>query len=231
MKQRTIIYVDGFNLYYGCLKKSPYKWLDLKKLFEKLLNESHQICKIKYFTATISSRGNNDESMLRQKYYLQAIKAYIPELEIYYGHYLTHEVKARLVNPEPRSSPMVRVYKTEEKGSDVNLALHLLNDAWLNQYDCAVLVSNDSDLAYALHLVKNQHNKKIGLLFPNSDQKRKPSRQLVNYADFVKRIRLNVLESSQLPDIIPNVGIRKPDKWYMNSALIKLPIKKGLIEA
>ncbi len=98
MMQRTIVYIDGFNLYYGCLKNSPYKWLDLKSLFEKLLNDSHKICKIKYFTASISSYGDKDESMLRQKYYLQAIKAYIPELEIYYGHYLTHEINARLVN-------------------------------------------------------------------------------------------------------------------------------------
>ena len=48
-----------------------------------------------------------------------------------------------------------QVYKTEEKGSDVNLALHVLNDAWLDQYDCAVIVSNDSDLAESLRLVKN----------------------------------------------------------------------------
>ena len=37
--------------------------------------------------------------------------------------------------------------KTEEKGSAVNLAVHLLNDGWLDAYDCAVVISNDSDLA------------------------------------------------------------------------------------
>ncbi len=75
--------MDGFNLYYGCLKKSPYKWLDLKKLFVDLLDESHEIVAIKYFTAYISSRAGNEDSRLRQRYYLQAVEAFISELKIY----------------------------------------------------------------------------------------------------------------------------------------------------
>ncbi|OGV36041.1 MAG: NYN domain-containing protein [Legionellales bacterium RIFCSPHIGHO2_12_FULL_35_11] len=208
--QRTIIYVDGFNLYYGCLRKSPYKWLDLKNLFLKLLDESHSICKIKYFTALISSREDNNESRLRQKYYLQALTHYIPEIEIYYGHYLTHEVSAKVVNPPPK---FINIFKTEEKGSDVNLALHLLNDAWLDSYDCGVVVSNDSDLAEAMRLVKAQHQKKLGLIFSNTSQKRKPSRQLSQHADFIKHIRHTLLENSQLPEKIPNSQISKPANW------------------
>lgn len=208
--QRTVIYVDGFNLYYGCLRKSPYKWLDLKSLFSKLLDDTHTICKIKYFTALISCRDNNNESQLRQKYYLQALAHYIPEIEIYYGHYLTHEIKAKVVNPPPK---FIDVYKTEEKGSDVNLALHLLNDAWLDSYDCGVVVSNDSDLAEAMRLVKAQHKKKLGLVFANTSQKRKPSRQLAQHADFMKHIRHTVLENSQLPEKIPGSNISKPDSW------------------
>jgi hypothetical protein len=213
MQQRTIVYVDGFNLYYGCLKKSAYKWLNLKALFQSLLNESHNLIKIKYFTAPISAREDNNDSRLRQKYYLQALEAYIPEIEIFYGHYLTHKVKAKVADPKPKQPPFVTVYKTEEKGSDVNLAVHLLNDAWLNHYDCAVLVSNDSDLAEPLRLVKAQQDKKIGLLFPSTDKSRKPSRQLAAYADFIKHIRQNLLASSQLPDHIPTTSIVKPIEW------------------
>jgi uncharacterized LabA/DUF88 family protein len=59
------------------------------------------------------------------------------------------------------SKKFANVIKTEEKGSDVNLAVHMLNDAWLDKFDCAVLVSNDSDLAEALKIVNRQLNKKI----------------------------------------------------------------------
>lgn len=59
MSQRTIVYIDGFNLYYGSLRKTAYKWLDLKELFSNLLGERHQIVEIKYYTAAISDRGDN----------------------------------------------------------------------------------------------------------------------------------------------------------------------------
>jgi uncharacterized LabA/DUF88 family protein len=208
--KRTTIYIDGFNLYYGCLKRTPYKWLDLKALFINLLESSHNVQKIKYYTAPISSRDGNEASRFRQKYYLQALENYIPEIEIYYGHYLTHEVSAKVVNPPP---DFIKIYKTEEKGSDVNLALHVLNDAWLDAYDCAVIVSNDSDLAESLRLVKSQTNKLIGVVFPNTDHKRRPSRELAKYADFIKPIRKNVLKNSQLPDKIPGTEIHKPETW------------------
>jgi len=59
------------------------------------------------------------------------LRASIPELVVHHGHFLTHEVSAPLAQPVPGQPPTVRVLKTEEKGSDVNLAVHLLNDAWL----------------------------------------------------------------------------------------------------
>lgn len=175
-----------------------------------LLDSTHQIEKIKYYTAHISSRDGNNDSRLRQKYYLQAIERYIPEVEIYYGHYLTHEISAKVVNPPPN---FIKVYKTEEKGSDVNLALHVLNDAWKDAYDCAVVVSNDSDLSEALRLVKNQNSKTMGLIFPNTNSKRKPSRELASHADFIKHIRAYTLSESQLPDQISGTNIYKPSNW------------------
>lgn len=58
--KKTIVYVDGFNLYYGSLRKTPYKWLDLNLLFNKILGEHNTIIEIKYFTARISSRVDNN---------------------------------------------------------------------------------------------------------------------------------------------------------------------------
>jgi len=214
MKKKTIIYVDGFNLYYGSLRKSPYKWLDLKSLFEKLLGKYHAIIEIKYFTARISPRHNNDESPKRQKIYLQAIQKHIPELKIYYGHYLNSKVKAKVCKPLlTGTSQYVEVYKTEEKGSDVNLALHILNDAWLNKYDCAILVSNDSDIAQALRFVTEDHKKEIGLIVPGDEKIRRASKELQKYAHFIKRIRTGVLTDSQLPNPIPNTIFYKPKEW------------------
>ena len=206
---RTSIYIDGFNLYYRALKNSACKWLDLKKLATNLLQPHHTITEIKYFTAIVS--GIFDPSQpIRQKTYIRALKSHISEFSVYYGHFLSHEVsfpQAPLTNPACFS----RVVKTEEKGSDVNLAVHLLNDAWLDRYDCAVVISNDSDLAEPMRLVRDQSNKMIGLISPLIHGH--PSRELQKHAHFVKRIRTGVLKISQLPSPIPGTNIRKPVGW------------------
>ncbi len=160
---RTYIYIDGFNFYYGALKDTPYKWLDFKKLFEYLLDPSHQIISIKYFTAMVTGKIDPDQP-IRQKTYLRALRKYIPEISVFYGKFLSHNVFKPLAYPINKNLfgkniKFVNVIKTEEKGSDVNLAVHLLNDAWLDLHDCAVIVSNDSDLSESLRLVKEQHKK------------------------------------------------------------------------
>ena len=78
---RTIVYVDGFNLYYGALKGTAYKWLDLKALFSSIL-PGHYFLKIKYYTARVSARPGNSNGPTEQDAYLRAIKAFIPEPEI-----------------------------------------------------------------------------------------------------------------------------------------------------
>src|SRR5205085_10980252 len=49
--------------------------------------------------------------------------------------------------------PRVQVWKTEEKGSDVNLASHLLVDGRARVYEQAAVASNDSDLAWPINYV------------------------------------------------------------------------------
>jgi len=203
---RTYIYIDGFNLYYRLLKNSPYKWLNLKALFTNILNTQNNILKIKYFTAMVSSRIDPSQP-IRQKTYIRALEKYIPELEVYYGHFLSHEVDAPLAGTLPMQ--FVKIIKSEEKGSDVNLAVHLLNDAWMDKYDCGIVVSNDSDLAEAMRIVKNDLNKKLGLLTPVNS----PSIELKKYATFTKQIRSGVLAISQLPNLIPGTTISKPATW------------------
>jgi uncharacterized LabA/DUF88 family protein len=206
---RTIIYIDGFNFYYRAVKNTPYKWLDFKSLFQKLLSANNQIIQIKYFTALVSGK-HNPQKPIKQQTFLRAMKAYIPEIKIYFGHFLTHEVVAPLAHPTDNIKT-VKIIKTEEKGSDVNIAVHILNDAWLNNYDCAIVVSNDSDLAESMKLVKEYHPDKIlGLIMPGQGH---PSKELMKHADFVKRVRTGILELSQLPNPIPGTNIYKPIDW------------------
>lgn len=206
---RTIVYIDGFNFYYGAVRGTPWKWLDPVSLFQKLLGPQNQLVKIRYFTARVQPSPSDPQVNVRQETYLRALQACCPLVQLHFGHFLRHTVRMACVNPPPNT---VEVWKTEEKGSDVNLAIHLLNDAWLNAYDCAVVVSNDSDLAESMSLVKAQTRKVLGLVTPGAPA-RKTSKELSNHADFVKPIRQWMLRQSQLPNPIPNSTIHKPTNW------------------
>jgi uncharacterized LabA/DUF88 family protein len=190
---RTNVYIDGFNFYYGALRKTPYRWVNIRKLCELLLPKN-TIVEIKYFTALVSARPNDLDQPVRQQLYLRALRT-LPGVSIHLGHFLSHEVSMPLVVAPGQRQTYARVLKTEEKGSDVNLATHLLHDAHMGRFDVGVVVSNDSDLLEPIRIVRGQLGKKVGILNPHPN----PSRALLPHIDFIKPIRAGVLGASQFP--------------------------------
>lgn len=163
---RTAVYVDGFNLYYGSVKGTPYKWLDLGRLCTLLLPSS-RIVRIKYFTAEIHSRADDPDAPTRQRIYLRALKT-VPNLEIVLGHFRSGTVSLPLADNRGDRCQFARVLRYEEKGSDVNLAAHLVHDAHQGVFDTAAVVSNDSDLGEALRIVREALGRPVGLLNPHA---------------------------------------------------------------
>lgn len=203
---RANVYIDGFNLYYGCLKRTPYRWLDLAKLSALLLPRD-TIHRIRYYTALVNPRPGDAGTRTRQLVYLRAL-ATIPHLSIHYGHYLTHTVRMPLAaNP----SQHVEVLKTEEKGSDVNLAAHLLWDGSRNDYELAVVLSNDSDLLEPIRVVQRELGMPVGVFNPQTH----PSVVLRQEARFFKTIRPAALAASQLPATLTDAQgtFHKPPSW------------------
>lgn len=200
---RTSIYVDGFNLFYGALKGTPYKWLDIVTMCQNILSEENKIIHVNYYTANIKSNPKKSE---RQNIYIRALKTR-HEVRIIRGTYLSHNV----FMPYAHKKGLAEVIKQEEKGTDVNLATNLINDAWLNHYDCAVIISNDSDMAEAMRLVRQYHPTKIlGLFTPGRGN---TSKMLQKHAHFVRTIPQNVLAASQFSDSLAEGLITKPAEW------------------
>jgi len=211
---RTFVYVDGFNLYYGALKGTPHKWLDLKRLFQSILRPENDIRRINYYTARVSARPDNPDAPTRQDFYLQALEAHIPEIKITEGHFIQKPVRMRLVKKLAfRHSMYVHVLKSEEKGSDVNLSVHLVNDAWNNLFDVAVVCSNDGDLAEAMRIVRKERHRPVVLVIPGDPAVRPPSVQLRRWASKTLHISPAVIAASQLPNPIPGTSIHKPPSW------------------
>lgn len=206
---KAIVYVDGFNLYYGCVKDTPYKWLNILRMSELLLPRD-QIIGIRYFTAKVFSRVDDPQKHIRQQVYWRALRT-IPNLEIIEGHYSEHPKWMRVAHLRRGQPKFVEVIKTEEKGSDVNLAVHLLHDGYQDRYELGVVVSNDSDLLSAIQIVQKDLGLKVGILNPQAH----PSKDLHDEALFMKQIRQGVVKASQFPPIMTDSkgSFHKPKNW------------------
>lgn len=110
------------------------------------------------------------------------------------------------------SPQLVKVIKSEEKGSDVNLATHLVRDAFLDAFDVAIVVTNDSDLVEPIRVVVREVGKRVGLLVPVAS----PTKSLIDVASFHLHIRNAHLARSQFPDVIQRHDgdpLVRPDAW------------------
>ncbi len=118
-----------------------------------------------------------------------------------------------LAAPRANGPKTVEVIKTEEKGSDVNLAAYLLMDAFEKDCDTAVVISNDGDLKEPLRMARDLLRIKVGVVNPHIDGNR--SKALAQYADYYKVVRPAALARAQFPlELIDNRGIfHKPPSW------------------
>lgn len=206
---RTNVYVDGFNFYYGAVKGTRYKWCDLDALFRMLL-PGHEISRIRYFTALVRPRPSDPGVHVRQQAYLRALGT-LPHVSIHLGTFRQGVRAMKLARPISGMPVYVDVIRTEEKGSDVNLAAHLLMDCFRGEFDTAVVVSNDTDLVEPIRMVAQEMGCPVGLLNPH----RRPARELINVASFYKQIRQGALAASQFPSTLTDAQgtLRKPKSW------------------
>lgn len=218
---RTVVYVDGQNLYHRALRGTPYKWLDLRAVCELTLRPENEILAVRYFTANVSGR-RDPASPNRQHAYLRALAA-IGGVTVHRGRFIASErwaavahTPARFVQPAPEA---VCVIRTEEKGSDVNLATWLLLDAFRGAFDVAVVMSNDTDLVEPIRIVREQLGKTVGIICPAA----MAARSLVQVADFCRHLTPARLAAAQLPSVIPGTSIRRPDRWPVPGSPNPLP--------
>ncbi len=207
------VYVDGFGLYYGSLKDTVYKWLDIGKLCNEIYPEL-SIKRIRYFTAKVDPRKNDPGIQERQKAILRALKT-IPNLSIVYGMYRSHYVRLPSGGDYRKGIVnFVEVFKTEEKGSDVNLATYMMNDAFRKEIEVAVLISNDTDFLAPIKFLKGRQIK-IWILSPTIRPNRRPAPLLINRADRADEISVDKLRDCQFPTTLRDKDgtFSKPPNW------------------
>jgi hypothetical protein len=203
-----MIYVDGFNFYYGAVRGTAYKWLDLEECFLKL-RPGDDIRRIWYFTALVDG-----PKRFRQQAYLRAL-ATRPLVQVILGKFKLKQVKCVVPGCSYSGSRVFDV--PEEKRTDVNIALQLLDDANHDRADRFIVVSGDSDLVPALEMVKTQWPKKRLVVYvPSRHPLRGAAVELRNAADKHRTFPQAILKVCQFPPVLSDGRggvIHKPVEW------------------
>lgn len=144
------VYIDGFNLYHALLKlRDPkVKWLDLTALAHRLIApKTDRIVALNYFSAYANWLPG---PKTRHEIYVAALRA--KGVTPIMGHFKVKDRECFKCHTKWRGH--------EEKETDVNIAIHLLNDAYKNKYEKALLLTRDSDLMPAVKMVRMEFPQK-----------------------------------------------------------------------
>lgn len=155
-KKRVNVYVDGFNLYHALddLHDDSLKWLCLRRLSESIIRGDEQLRSVKYFSAFATWMP---ESMLRHRAYVEALKC--EGVKFIEGNFKKKFLKCKVCGAQ---------YHThEEKETDVNIAIHLIKDTFLDDFDRAIVISADTDMASAVAMARQlSGTKRIDVVCP-----------------------------------------------------------------
>jgi len=228
---RTACFVDGYNLFYGLLAGTPYKWLDLRALLTHILRVERPgstLESVSFFTAgvkpALATRGNASKEA--QDTYLRALIA--RGVEVFYGRHQLESGKApRFIdkNTPATRADQVEIWKLEEKETDVHIAISMYRLAARQaslppekRIEQLVLVSADTDITPALRALREDFPElRLGVILPHREGiPRTVPGSLKQYAQWMRHLVTNVeLITHQLPSRVPTRKrpADKPDYW------------------
>lgn len=200
---RVMFFIDGFNFYHSLKAKKKYHkylWLNYKALSQCVIRANETISGVLYFSAYPLY---DDEKTKRHKIYVSALKSEGVAI-----------VLSNFKDKEKFCNRCRQWYWTrEEKQTDVSVGVYLYREAHFDNYDKAVLVTNDTDLVPAIKVVKQSFpQKKVGVLFPIDRQ----AAELKQVCDFWIYTKRQHLKRSQFPERITlpsGVVLKRPPGW------------------
>lgn len=207
--RRTIFYIDGFNLYYGAVKDTPYKWLNLEA-FCRRLHPADSLVKVRYFTSLVVGATQPN-----QHRFWRALST-TPIVEITQGKFKNGTVEC--VHRECTFKGNRRFQKPQEKRTDVAIAVAMVDDAHQDRCDNLVLISGDSDLVPAVNLVRTNFPKKTVFVYAptRGEEEDRRASELIKAAHIGRQLATKHLSDCQFPnEITDRYGrlTRKPESW------------------
>ena len=212
---RVAVYIDWFNFFHHMKKLywKKYYWLDYKQLAKQFIWHNEKIVKVEYFTAYFFPDKQWEK---RHKTYVKALNNVWVQTIFWKYQEVTKKfvnnknniqsfLYKNLISKLPKSRQKLFIpykieYKNfEEKRTDVNVALHILEDWLLNVYDKAFVISWDSDISPSIKSVKKHtkwQSKEFVLLLPPWAK----AHTMEKACDEIKNITEEDLKNSVLPE-------------------------------
>lgn len=201
--KRIIVYIDGFNLYFGLREQGwrKYMWLDLTKFAAGLLLPGQTLVTTKYFTSRVSSHV---EKQKRQSTFLDALDT-LTGLEIFYGQYQAQEHQCQKCG--------FKALVPSEKKTDVNIATEMMTDAFQDNCDTLILVTADSDLTGPVEAIITLFpEKSVVVAFPP----KRFSVELQHLASGCLYLKQSKFQNALLPQRVKTKSgfvVTCPEKW------------------
>lgn len=229
---KTAIYIDGYNLYYGRLRNTKFKWLDVVALFSNMaltIEPRSEVNAVKFFTAPALTKfaRHGSESMKARNDYHRALEAKYPGVfsKILGSHVYEKDGTSLPIYEDGQAFNKlntVKVWRLVEKKTDVNIAMAMYRDACKGLVDQLILVSNDSDAQPVLEAITEDFPQlRLGLIMPlafpeDGKKSRPPSNGLARLSHWTRTyIRDEELKNAQLPELVPTrkKPAKKPAHW------------------
>ena len=145
-KKKVIVYVDGYNFYYG-LRNGGARWrrtywLDIVKLFERMMFPDQELVEVNYYSA----RPVDDPQAYNNQDELFSVNLLNPRFKLHLGRYKKKKFKCQNCGFKNKTY--------EEKESDVRVATGMLVDVFTKRCDITVIVSADSDMIPSVEIIK-----------------------------------------------------------------------------
>ncbi|KTD18716.1 NYN domain [Legionella lansingensis] len=194
-KKKVVAYVDGFNLYHGIknLNKPYLKWLNLRSLAEKFIDQkTEQIEKVYYFSAIATHLDK--ETVQRHRTYIEALETI--SIDFVGGNFKKKlwDYKNKQIN--------LKWLKHEEKETDVNLSIYMVRDAIKRSFDKIILITNDTDMVPAVKMARYENNEiQFKLLTPPTLETHDSLLEAINPGHATKLTEGHI-KTSLLPEMI-----------------------------
>ena len=206
-----MFFVDGFNLYHALDSEAryhKYKWLNLRALALQFSKPPYEILQhVKYFTSYAAWKPFSTVS--RHRAYVKALQSV--NVEVILGRF---QEKTRTCRAPGGCGLRFSVH--EEKLTDVNIAVSIVEACITKQCDILYLISGDNDLVPALQAAKRLCSSiEITVVLPINAKAKTLTNICHQNGYSIAKISEPYLVASQFPEQI-NIGGKiytKPPTW------------------